>query len=86
MSNLDKVEQIKLLANALNNLAVAVVSAGILGPAVALIYDFQKVTTETTLLWSLPVVCFCGAVILHLGGQFILMNLRKIDEGRNSGS
>lgn len=86
MSNLDKIEQIKLLANALNNLAVAVVSVGILGPAVALIYDFQKVTAETTLLWSLPVVCFCGAVILHLGGQFILMNLRKIDEGRNSGS
>jgi len=80
MSNLDKIEQIKLLATALSNLSVAVVSVGILGPAVALVYDFQRASTESTLLWSLPVVCFCGAVILHLGGQLVLTSLRKIDE------
>ena len=73
-------EHIKLLATALNNLAVGLVTVGVFGPVTTLLYDFQKATAETTILWSLPVLCACGALVLHCCAQIVLMSLGKIDE------
>ena len=73
-------EGLKLLATFFNNIAVAWVATGVIGPIVGLIYDYDKFAKNMTMLWSLPVICVCMAVVLHLAGQYVLLELEKFDE------
>jgi MFS-type transporter involved in bile tolerance (Atg22 family) len=80
MATNSTVEGIKLFATFFNNIAVAWVAAGVIGPIVGLIYDYDKFAKDFTMLWSLPVICVCMALALHLAGQYVLLDLEKFDE------
>ena len=51
-----------------------------IGPVIGLVYDYDKFAKNMTMLWSLPVICICMAAILHLAGQYVLLDLEKFDE------
>ena len=67
-------EQTKLTATALNNVAVAFIIAGFVGPAVAVGYGTMPFpNTGVTVLLS--VVWLLIGVILHLIGRLVLLRL-----------
>jgi hypothetical protein len=80
MSNLGKIESLKLAANFANGLAIALITVGVFGPVAALIYGSAAIAVEADLLWQLPLVCICLAIGLHLAGQWFLTVLDEIDE------
>jgi hypothetical protein len=69
-------EQTKLTATALNNLAVAIWVAGIVGPAVAFVYG--SAGPETHGWWLLiGVAWFSAGFALHTLGRAVLRRLRQ---------
>lgn len=80
MSDLGKVERVKLLAALFNTLAAAVITIGVFGPLAAWVYGLSPVSVGTHILLSTPVICVCLAVVLHLFGQAMLTVLDEIDD------
>jgi hypothetical protein len=68
-------EQTKLTATALNNVAVAFVIAGFVGPAVALGYGSEAVPKGGVAILISVIWLFVG-LILHLIAKLILRDLR----------
>jgi ABC-type multidrug transport system permease subunit len=68
-------EQTKLTATALNNLAVAIWVAGIVGPAVAFLYGSPS--SDTHGWWFLiGVAWFSAGFALHMLGRTVLRRLK----------
>ena len=68
-------EQTKLTATALNNIAVATVIAGFLGPIVALVLDSRSVQTDSIAVLTSAAWLFVGW-ILHLVARLVLLGLK----------
>ena len=68
-------EQTKLTATALNNVAVATVIAGFLGPIVALVLDSRSVQTDSIAVLTSATWLFVGW-ILHLVARLVLLGLK----------
>jgi hypothetical protein len=68
-------ERTKLLAGALNNLGVASVVTGLLGPAAAFLYGSEANTW--TWRWALiGAVWFFAGITLHISAQAVLRRLK----------
>ena len=68
-------EQVKLVATGLNNLAVATVIAGFIGPVVALGSAATPRTDAVAIAASF--VWLLVGVILHLCGRLILLRIKE---------
>jgi len=80
MSNLAKIEGVKLAANLANGLATALISIGVFGPLGTLIFSPATVAIDPNILWNVPIICICGALTLHLAGQWLITLLGEADE------
>jgi hypothetical protein len=65
-------EHVKLVANWLNTIATAILTAGAFVPAAQYIFGFLPETTDSGLVYGVAIVCVMGAVALHLIGQAAL--------------
>lgn len=77
MAYLVENETVKLIANWLNGMSIALIGAGIFVPLVN-----QLVGNNTWALDQLALVligCVIVAAILHLGGQKVLRGLHEVD-------
>ena len=68
-------ERLKLVANALNATAVAILTAGVFVPIAYTIYGLGTPPRNSDFLFDLPVVCICMTIILHLAGLAVLGGL-----------
>ena len=68
-------ERLKLGALWLNNLAIALVTAGVFGPIASSVYGIPMSAGPMTLFLS-TMGCFCGSGAIHLIAQSILGGLR----------
>jgi hypothetical protein len=67
-------ERLKLLATALNNVAVATFVTALIAPAASFLYGFSG--GPVSHLWPWIAGCwFCAGVIVHLAAQRILKGL-----------
>lgn len=80
MSNIGKIERIKLFANLANTLAAAAITIGVFGPLAAWVYGLSAISVDSDILVNAPIICVCVATALHLGGQALLTMLDGIDE------
>ncbi len=71
-------ERIKLAANALDRASTACLSIGVLGPSVALVYNFGATTAQfnATLVGVASVFWLGVAVGLHAIARFMLKDLQ----------
>ncbi len=67
-------ERLKLLATALNNVAVAILVTALIAPSASVLYGFTSPTGSR--LWPL-IACgwFLGGITLHLTAQWLLKRL-----------
>ena len=71
-----KDEQTKLTATFLNNFAVATITAGVLAPAVALVYSHDQPTPQQYLLLEvISPALIVMAVTIHLLGRLVLRSV-----------
>lgn len=68
-------EHRKLMANWSNTIATAVLTAGTFVPAAQFIFGFLPEGTNMALVYGIGLICFGGAVLLHLAGHLILGDL-----------
>jgi hypothetical protein len=68
-------ERIKLLATALNNMAVATVITAVVGPFVGLLNGSQAAAVGAWWAFS-GALWFLAGIALHLGAQMVLGRLR----------
>ena len=80
MSNIGKIERVKLVATLLNTLAAAVITIGSFGPIVTSVYDGTLFNRNFNDFINGFVICLCAAAVLHLLGQGILTTLDRIDD------
>jgi hypothetical protein len=69
-------ERLKLIANGLNSLAVALVAGGSLGPIAAWLYGTAHFALDVGYLFAASIFCFLAAFILHCIGLAILGRLQ----------
>lgn len=70
-------ERLKLRATYLNNLAVALLATGIIGPILAVIYGTGAKSTDPALVGTGAGICLLLSIALHLGAQAILGGLQE---------
>ena len=70
------IEQTKLTATALNNVAVSVIVTGVVVPAVAYGYGLTGAPAVSR-WWLLAIAWFAGGVGLHGGARLLLRGLRS---------
>jgi hypothetical protein len=70
-------ERIKLTANLLNGLAIALIAAGAFAPAAALFYGLSALSTAAPYVVAAVLACVILGAGLHLGGSIILGRLRE---------
>jgi hypothetical protein len=78
MADLIRNERLKLFATWTNQLATAVLTAGVFAPLAADLYGIGQETSHIALLAGLPYVGIFGAIVLHLSGQ---LAIEFLDEG-----
>ena len=69
-------ERLKLMANALNSLAVALVAGGSLAPIAAYVYGTAHLALDLGYVFASTVLCFLAAFVLHCIGLAILGRMR----------
>ncbi|HSI38950.1 MAG TPA: hypothetical protein VLA00_00185 [Xanthobacteraceae bacterium] len=70
-------ERLKLTANALNALAVALVAGGSLAPLAAYIYGTAHLSLDVGYVFASTILCFAIALILHCIGLALLGGMRS---------
>jgi hypothetical protein len=69
-------EHLKLMANWLNTMATAVMTAGTFIPAAQFLFGILPQGADLGLIYGTGAICFGTGVLIHLLGQWILGELR----------